>query len=642
MSRIVFISPYRDLALDAKSVAEELGITIEIYEVWWDQAVPIIENLKGPPIDIIMTRGGTAEYLAQKIPHIPVVPVNTGPFDIIECVQEAKKYSDDIVLTAYSKPIIGMQVLGKVMGVSITELLFFSLKDLNRKIAAIAKSGKQCCIVGGGPSVAYAAQHGLPNVFLRTNRNTLHTAFLQADQLVKLKKEEDRKTHRLKAILDAAYEGIIAIDQAGTVEIFNAAAERKLKIAAHEVIGQNIVGAVPNTRLEKILITGQPEINEFQDVGEARIVTNRIPIKDGSKIMGAVATFQEVASVVQTEQKLRKEITTKSQFKAKNSFSDIISVSAVMEQKKKLAKGFARSDLSVFIYGPSGTGKELFAQSMHNASARGTQPFVAVNCGALPSSLLESELFGYEEGAFTGAKRKGKYGLFELAHGGTIFLDEIDALPLDMQGRLLRVLQEREVLRIGGESIVPINVRVIAATNKNPSELLRNHKIRDDLFYRLNVLYLELPALAARPEDIGYLCEDFLPPEDKQRLMPLVRRLLPYFEKYAWPGNVRELRNVIQRLAVFAELADPGGDIKCFLEMVAPDVLNNGAGCGSDACNLREHVRGVEDELIIRAVREQGTLDKAADYLGIGRSTLTRKLKKARESQLIHEEKAHI
>ncbi|HMM19966.1 MAG TPA: sigma 54-interacting transcriptional regulator [Selenomonadales bacterium] len=633
MNRIVFISPYKDLSIIAQSVAEELGLYIEVYEGWLEEAAKIIENLDGPPVDMIISRGGTADYLAEKF-SIPVIHVNTGPYEILEGLNEAKQYSRNIAITSSRDPFAGLPLLQKVLDVSIMEIRITSLKDLEARIASLAHLGNYC-IVGGGPTVSYAQKYGLSNVFLKTNRATLHSAFLEADRLVTLRREEMRKSRRLEAILNATYDGIIAVNATGAIEIFNKAAEKTLNLQASAVLGKNIVDVVPNSRLDRILQTGESEAGELQDTGNARILTNRVPVKYGQKIIGAVATFIEAAKVVQAEHKIRKELTTQSQFKAKATFSDIIGVSKVLEIKKKVAQNFAHSNLSIMLYGASGTGKELFAQSIHNASERAKNPFVAVNCGALPPTLLESELFGYEEGAFTGARRKGKYGLFELAHGGTIFLDEIDALPIEMQGRLLRVVQEREVLRIGGESIIPVNIRVIAASNKSAEDLLAKNMIREDLFYRLNVLWIELPTLAERREDIQCLCEHFLPPEKKREIGPLVSRLLPYFIRYKWPGNIRELQNTIQRLAFFVDTVDPKDDITKFLQLVAPNILRAvGDYSPTSTQQIRPQMKDYEHELILNAVAEYKTLDKAAAHLGIGRSTLTRKLKKIRESRL--------
>lgn len=628
MSRIVFISPYGDLSKLAQSVAGELGIEAEFHAGWLDQAGEVVRELKEPAVDIIISRGGTAEYLAENF-EIPVVRLKMSAYDILECMHEAKRYCKNIVITIFNEALIGKTILEDAFDVSITEVIFSSLPELKEKIASLALSGEYC-ILGGGPSVAYAAEYGLPSVFLRTSRATIEEAFLQAEQIANLRREETRKRYRLQAILDAANEGIIAVDAKGVVELYNKAAERMFGIDTLQVLGQPIATCIPNTRLDKIVSSGQAEVDEIQNIGDVRILTNRFPVQLEQETMGAVATFQELSKVVKAEQKIRKEITGKSRFHAKFHFFDIIGSSVIMEQKKEIAMNIARSDLTVLIYGPSGTGKELFAQSIHNASAREYAPFVGVNCGALPPNLLESELFGYEEGAFTGAKRKGKYGLFELAHGGTIFLDEIDSLPLEMQGRLLRVLQEREVLRIGGEAIIPVDVRVIAATNQLPDELLRQKRIREDLFYRLNVLYLELPALAAHREDLPQLCESFVS-EKKLQVMPLIEKLMPFFFKYEWPGNVRELYNVTQRVSFFADSYKIGQNSRQFMEIVAPQMLRTTTGDDADDQGLRQQVQEAEETLILRALQEQGTLDRTAAYLGIGRATLTRKLKKIRE-----------
>lgn len=633
MNRIVFVSPYRDLSILAQSVAAGIDLEVEFYEGWLEEAAEIIRKLEGPPVDVIISRGGTAKYLANTF-TVPVIGVNTSPYDILEGLDEARQINKNIAITTFDAPLLGLDLMEKVLGIAITELQFRSLEELEGKVRSLAHSGDYC-VVGGGPSVQYAKKYGLANVFLRTNRATLHSAFLDADKLATLRREESRKSRRLEAILDATYDGIIAVDATGAVEIFNQAAEKALELNAASVIGKNIAEVVPNSRLDIILRTGQSEIGELQDTGHTRIFTNRVPVKCGPEIVGAVATFQESSKVVQAENKIRKELTGNSQFRAKATFSDIISESKIMAVKKKVAANFAQSDLTILLYGASGTGKELFAQSIHNASERYANPFVAVNCGALPPTLLESELFGYEEGAFTGARRKGKYGLFELAHCGTIFLDEIDALPLEVQGRFLRVLQEREVLRIGGESIIPVNIRVIAASNKSPEDLLNKNMIREDLFYRLNVLWLEVPTLAERREDIKHLCEHFLPPAKKQLLLPIIAKTLPYLEKYSWPGNVRELQNIVQRFAFFVDSFEQEQDIESYLQLVAPNILSALAMLPvDDSHQIRPQVKDLEHELILRAVAEHDTLEKAAAYLGIGRSTLTRKLKTIREKQL--------
>ncbi len=627
MYRIVLVSPFRDLTHLARAVARQLGVTVEVYEGSMDQSGEIIKKcLAGQPVDVFVSRGGTAAYMAA-CTDIPVVSMDTGPFDIMACCLEARQLAANIAVTSY-RPLTGLDLLEKVLGVPITVISFKTLADLEKNIAALAQAGHYC-VVGGGPSVAFAQKSGLPSVFLRTSRETVHDALVKARDLAKLRRDEKAKAYRLKAILDSVYDGVLAIDEAGKIEVFNRAAERILGISAAGALGRPVKTVIPTSQLESVLKRRQAEIGEIQEIGDVRIVTNRIPVTDGRATIGVVATFQDISGVVHAERKVRSELTG-AQFRARFTFADIVGLSPVMQERKHLAKSFASSDLTVLIYGPSGTGKELFAQSIHHASRRAHHPFVAVNCGALPTSLLESELFGYEEGAFTGAKRKGKHGLFELAHGGTIFLDEIEAIPVALQGRLLRVLQERELLRVGGESIVSVDIRVIAATNTPPHKLLAEGKIRADLFYRLNVLYLELPSLADRKEDIPALCRHFLlgAALDEARWF---REMLPYLENYSWPGNVRELYNFTQRLAFFQQ--EYGStDVRSLLAAIAPDILEEAAG-GGDLCrdSLREELQRSEMAKIAAALKTSATAQEAADRLGIGRSTLWRKLKQYRE-----------
>ena len=344
------------------------------------------------------------------------------------------------------------------------------------------------------------------------------------------------------------------------------------------------------------------------------------------KIVGAVATFQETAKIVQIEHRIRKEI-AEQHFRSKRTFADILGKSPIIKRKKELARKFAASDLTVFINGPSGTGKELFAQGIHHASKRASGPFVAINCGALPQSLLESELFGYAEGSFTGAKRKGKAGLFEMAHGGTIFLDEIDVMPVEMQGRLLRVLQEREVLRIGAEGIIPVDLRVIAASNKSPQQLLKNGLIRADLFYRLNVLYLEVPSLNMRREDIPFLCQEFLPTEQREAAAPLLEEVMPYLMNYSWPGNIRELLNFTQRLAFFLDDYRSGGSTLELLKDIAPDFIAETDEHLKQSDQIGR-VESLEEKLIKQVLERRMTLAAAAARLGIPKTNLWRKLQK--------------
>jgi propionate catabolism operon transcriptional regulator len=328
--------------------------------------------------------------------------------------------------------------------------------------------------------------------------------------------------------------------------------------------------------------------------------------------------------------------------RARHGLNELRGGSAAMDALRQSVLLYARSAATVLIQGETGCGKELAAQAIHRESPRAlgtggnnTRPFIAVNCGALAESLLESELFGHEEGAFTGARRGGHAGLFEAANGGTLFLDEIGEMPLALQTRLLRVLEEREVVRVGGTRPVPVNVRIISATHCDLEARMREGRFRADLFYRLAVLRLNMPSLRARPDDIVELAEWTL----KNALAALGARAhpnlhaellacAPLLQRHAWPGNVRELRNVMERLALFLAAEPLQAITVAFLLSVAPELAAPEAGRLRPAPPPALEQVGTTPESASEVLRRfKGKRDAAAEYLGISRTTLWRKLR---------------
>jgi propionate catabolism operon transcriptional regulator len=310
--------------------------------------------------------------------------------------------------------------------------------------------------------------------------------------------------------------------------------------------------------------------------------------------------------------------------------------SPAIRRVRALAERYARTEATVLVTGESGTGKELVAQGIHRASRRRAQPFVAVNCAAFPEALLEAELFGHEEGAFTGARRGGRAGLIEAAHLGTLFLDEVGDVPLPLQSRLLRVLQERQVLRLGSNEPTPVDVRVIAATHRDLRAEVARGAFREDLYYRLAILPLHIPPLRERPGDVAAIASELL----KRALVRhgaagafgRARALaLPRLEGHAWPGNVRELENVVERIAVLFADASAGEPDDEALRVVMPEVVEGARGAGGPAQDLRAARAAGERAAVEEAVRASGgNLAEAARRLGVGRSTLYRKLGRAR------------
>lgn len=358
-------------------------------------------------------------------------------------------------------------------------------------------------------------------------------------QLASAVNDLSRTRAQLEAILELVDEGIVAVDGAGKVVFANP--------PAHRILGRRTDPAEALGLLE-VAKSGKAEAGVICSVGTRKIVVTKVPLPGGKLDTsdGVVATLREAGDIRGMELRLR-AATLKPGLVAKYSFSDILGESTAVTELKRRAAYMSGSDATVLICGESGTGKELFAQAIHAASQRRDKPFVAVNCAALPETLLESELFGYEEGAFTGARRGGKPGLFELAHLGTVFLDEVAEMPIGLQARLLRVLQELEVMRIGGTRVVPVDVRVIAATQVPLEDLRMGGRLRHDLYYRLSVLPLALSPLRDHAEDVPLLAQHFWQRlnTDKQRIVELPQGLVSILKAYPWPGNVRELENAV-------------------------------------------------------------------------------------------------
>ncbi|GAB6099227.1 hypothetical protein JCM16358_11060 [Halanaerocella petrolearia] len=338
-----------------------------------------------------------------------------------------------------------------------------------------------------------------------------------------------------------------------------------------------------------------------------------------------------MTKVQELEQKIRQELHKKG-LVAQYDLQDIIGDSEEIIKRKELARKYGKVNSTVLIRGESGTGKELFAQGIHNCSRRKLGPFVAINCAALPTNLLESELFGYEEGTFTGAKKGGKKGLFELAHKGTIFLDEIGEMEKSLQARLLRVIQEKRVMRLGSEKIIPIDVRIIAATNRDLNKEVSEGNFREDLYYRLNVLELEIPPLRKRKGDIMILLEFLLKKKCQQLNMNIKRidtEVIESLVNYDWPGNVRELENIIERIIVISDSqVVKKKDIDFILaKLNIRDKKEYNFKHNTHSIDLDSSLEEIEKKVITKMVEKEESKTKAAKKLGITRTTLWRKLK---------------
>jgi len=444
--------------------------------------------------------------------------------------------------------------------------------------------------------------------------------------------EELRLAARQKAAtLEAITDGVVALDSSGHVASINAVAARILGVGTEQATRMGIAELPDLGFLKATLEQGEDFDSRVTRVGPGEYLVNARAVRgDAGKVASVVATFTEMKRATSIAQKI---VGTPARY----SLGDIIGTSQAIRKRLQLAEAAARSDSSVLITGESGTGKEVLAQAIHNASARASGPFVGINCAAIPRELLESELFGYEGGAFTGAKRGGHPGKFELAEGGTILLDEIGDMPLEMQAKLLRVLQERRVQRIGGTRDIKLDARVIATTNRDLTEDVQRGRFRQDLFFRLKVIHIPLPALRERAQDIPLLVEHYLQlfaVRLGKKVGGVSAEVMEAFLSYSWPGNIRELENVLEGEV---NLCPPSNEL---LDQIPEALGRSGIGrrlgvVGAAMAGGGTVVSGVtslenaERELLLAALEEHnGSIPDVARALGVSRGTVYNKMKK--------------
>lgn len=438
----------------------------------------------------------------------------------------------------------------------------------------------------------------------------------------------------LETAIEHAFDGIIMTDEKQRIQMVSPPLLDLFNLQIETVLYQPAEKVLPQLHLENVYETETAEVSGFLEINGIKYIVHRIPIVEDGRVIGAIGkvVFRQLNEVSELFKKLQKAENKASfyhqQFQksesARFTWDHLLSVDPYMDKLKKSAAKAAKGRSTILIRGESGTGKELFAHAIHKSSARSTGKFIVVNCAAIPEDLLESEFFGYEEGAFTGARQKGKLGKFDLANGGTLFLDEIGDMSLALQAKLLRVLQEREFYRVGGTARIQVDVRIIAATNRNLEEMVKEGTFREDLYYRLNVISLNVPPLRERLYDVDHLIGQFMIEFNQilgTSITGIEDRAREALLGYDWPGNVRELRNVMERAMTFAE----SGKIK-YEDL--PDYVTKQLTIYEPLGNV-SLVENAELEAIKKAlVQVQGNKVKAARLLGISRSGLYEKIKK--------------
>lgn len=466
--------------------------------------------------------------------------------------------------------------------------------------------------------------------------------------MTKPKLDQKKLDHILFKAIETTYTFII-IDTEGIVVYLNDNYASLLGLTKEEALGQPITRLIPKGRLKKVIDTGLPEkrvlvdFYNYKTKKELTMVCNRFPIYEDDEIIGAIGTttfnnLDELTSINREITKLKEANETyRTQLNElrENKFSmhNLLGEAPVMHELKELVLKFADSNLSILITGETGTGKEVFANAIHQLSSRSDNSFIKINCAAIPKDLLESELFGYSEGAFSGASRGGKIGKFELANNGTILLDEIGEMSLDLQTKLLRVIQEQELVRVGGVKTIKLNVRILCSTNKNLEEMVAKGEFREDLYYRINVVELPIPPLREHLEDIPQLCEHFIHETNVSNginITGISSNIYPFLQNYYWKGNIRELEHAVERACVMCSYGELQLEHFKFLvprmEKYKKEEL--GMSDTSIPVTLKSKRGEYEKEEILKALAiTKGNKSAAAKHLNISRSVFYNKLK---------------
>ena len=641
MFSIGAILPTVEVARRGQQVAADLGMLdkIAIQVGNHMEGLEMARQLEASGVEVLVSRRSTAELIQEHLvtPNIPI-PITLE--DMAQMLADARsitgKERPRIALFAMASHQAGIESLARHLNLNLRVYLATPNEEYLSLLCDRAIADKMDVIAAGTVVTVFANQRNFPSVLLDSGVEALRTAFLEADKVAYARKLEKAHAASFRSVVESSLRGILVLNGELRVQVANPSAWR--------ILGRQPIG-LP-APLEKIfpevlslreqLHSPAPARDLFLNTHKGPVVVDISPMRGPETLGGAIVSFEPAETFSESSSIARKKFFAQ-QFVSAYTFASILGKSPQIREAVRSARDLADSREAVLIIGETGTGKELFAHAVHDASVRRHGPFVAVNCAALPSALLESELFGYEEGSFTGANRKGKPGLFEMAQQGTIFLDEISEINKQVQLRLLRVLQERQIMRLGGTRLISLDIRIISATNRNLYELMRLGRFREDLYYRLNALPLFIPPLRARTGDVAVLVEHYLRAASAQgdSSCELSKEMLELLERHSWPGNVRELQNIMVRLIVAAKQGKI--DEEHIQRLLAPEDFWNGLPPARETASAalpQGEMNGEmstekrqERDLIISALRQcAGHKGKASVMLNMNRSTLFRKM----------------
>ncbi|HGT1594371.1 TPA: sigma 54-interacting transcriptional regulator [Clostridioides difficile] len=606
----------------------------------------------------IIGRGGGYSLVIDTV-NVPVIPMNMKSTDLLRAIEIAKKYSKKVVLILGDNEV-SFDYVGwrNVISTEITEEWFESKYEIRSKVVKYIDQKNEIVIVGGGLACSFARQYGIDSVFATASDESIREAVEYCKKLLDTLGEEKFNNEVLRNILDGIKDGVIAIDSNGSIILYNESAKNMLKVERKCALNKYILDVFPKMEwmLDCLHEKEDVEDRKIRNINNLIVNTRTTLIKVDNSTYGVLGIIQDITKLQNLERKIRFDLNQKGLY-ARYTFDDFLFKDKLTKEFIEEAKKIGKSDYTTLLYGESGSGKEIIAHSIHNISKRKDRPFVAINCATIAENLLESELFGYEEGAFTGARKGGKRGLFELAHGGTLFLDEINSLSFNIQTKLLRVIEERQIMRIGSDYIIPLDIRIIAATNESLTEKIVMGTFRADLFYRLSSLEINIPPLRDRREDIIPLFNNFVNEVLKDdglnginsidENFVLTKDEMDKLYNYSWPGNVRELKTIAQKYVVTGKIKLrqdrdfktkkllPNSEVDKFnsettasVEVQDESINISKINDGKISIDIKEVNKYVEEKIISMLFAQGLSKNEVAQVLGISRTSLWKKYNK--------------
>lgn len=635
---VLFVAPYADLVETARETLQHSPYSVRIVNGDLQNGVRITrETIAAEDIDVVVSRGGTASLIRQNV-SLPVFEIDVTGYDLLRAIYPHLMMERKIAVVGYENVISGARSIAEILG---TDLGYFRIEPgaTAEDFVRAAYEWGADVVVGDTVSVHTARSLGITSELVRSGREAVERAVEAAVRFVGHMRSEVLRNKRLNMIMEHTDRAVLYLTPDERIELMNGAAEHILQTPKERLIGRTVTpGTVPN---ELVTAIKERVVNRLITIGERDYIVEVQAIHNGETHSATLVFLQSGGRIRDLEGMIRRQLTARG-LVAHYRFDEMTAYTPALQKIIEKARMYSQTNSTVLLLGETGSGKEVFAQSIHNASPRRNGPFVAVNCAALPNTLLESELFGYAEGAFTGARKGGKPGLFEMAHNGTIFLDEVNDMSDVVQARFLRVLQEKQVMRVGDNRLYDVDVRVIAACNTDLFEATEQGRFRRDLYYRLRILDIEIPPLRKRRDDIIPLFSLFLREFAARYGVDIAEppgRLREAILNHSWPGNVRQLRNFAEKTSVLFSI---GQDIE---ETVTDLIAELDPVKSDDVPPFRDEHDGVErrsspmafsdgktlreiEASIIRTAWDSngGNISETARRLGIDRATVRKYL----------------